>query len=183
MKKVLLFLLLAIALFLVYVATRPDTYHVERSTTIAAASEPVYEKVVHFRQWGGWSPWEKLDPAMKREFGGVDGEVGSTYSWVGNSDVGEGRMTLTDAKPASRVAVRLDFIKPFESTGTSIVTLSPEGAGTKVTWAMDGDHNFISKAMCVFMSMDKMVGGDLEKGLGSLKSAVESAPVAPAAAP
>ena len=56
--------------------------------------------------------------------------------------------------------------------------LAPDGAGTKVTWAMDGPTNFMSKFMCIFVSMDKMVGGDFEKGLASLKRIAEPVPAA-----
>ena len=189
MKKVLLFLLVAVVLFLGYAWTRPDTFRVERSASIAAPADIVYARVANFRAWESWSPWEKLDPAMKREFGGTDGQVGSTYSWVGNKEVGEGRMTLTEATPNSKVGIKLEFLKPFASTSTTVFALAPETDGTRVTWTMDGNHNLMSKVMCVFMDMDKMVGGDFEKGLAALKDQSQAAaaaappPVVPEAAP
>src|SRR5439155_16240235 len=113
---------------------------------------------------------------MKEEFGGVDGAVGSNYAWVSAMDkVGQGRMTLTETQPSSRVAIKLEFLKPFQATDVASFNLSPDGAGTKVTWAMDGPMNFMSKFMCLFMNMDKMVGGDFEKGLASLKQQSEVA--------
>ena len=181
MKKFLLFLLVVVVLFLAYAWTRPDTFKVERSASIAAPADVVYTRIANFRAWERWSPWEKLDPAMKREFGGTDGQVGSTYSWVGNKDVGEGRMTLTEAAPNSKVGIKLDFIKPFASSNTTTFALAPEGSGTKVTWTMDGNHNLMSKVMCIFMDMDKMVGGDFEKGLATLKDQSQAAAAAAAA--
>lgn len=187
LKKILLVLVVLIAGFLAYVATRPDEFRVERSTTVAAPASAIYPQIANFRAWEAWSPWEKLDPAMKREFGGADGEVGSTYSWSGNSDVGSGKMTLVEAVAPSKVGIRLEFVEPFASTSSAVFALAPEGDGTRVTWTMDGEHNFMSKAMCVFMDMDKMVGGDFEKGLASLKTVGEAAaaaappPVVPAA--
>jgi hypothetical protein len=183
LKKILLVLLVVVVGFLAYVATRPDEFRVERSATIAAPASAVYPQIADFRAWEAWSPWEKLDPAMKREFGGAAGEPGSTYSWVGNSDVGSGKMTLVEAAPSSKVGIRLEFIEPFASTSTTTFALAPEGDGTRVTWTMDGRHNFVSKAMCVFMDMDKMVGGDFEKGLASLKSVGEAAAAAAPAEP
>ncbi|MEO5616872.1 MAG: SRPBCC family protein [Candidatus Eisenbacteria bacterium] len=178
MKKLLLGLLVVIVLAVMFIATRPATYRVERSTTILAPAEVVYPLLVDFHQWEGWSPWEKLDPAMKRDFGGAPSGTGATYQWQGNSDVGEGRMTITEAEPPTRVGILLEFLKPFEATSTSVFTLTPDGEGTKVTWTMDGNHNFMAKAMTSFMSMDKMIGGDFEKGLASMKALAESATAA-----
>jgi len=174
MKRILLVLAAAIVLFLGYAATRPDTFHVERSASIAAPPAAVYPHLVDFHRWLAWSPWEKLDPAMKREFGGPEGAVGATYAWEGNSDVGKGKMTLTESEAPSRLAIRLEFLEPFASTSVARFALAPEGEGTRVTWSMDGDQNFLGKVMCIFIDMDKMVGGDFEKGLAGLKEVSEA---------
>ena len=174
MKKVLLVLLVAIVAFLAFAATRPARFHVERSITIAAPADAVYPHIVDFHQWPAWSPWEKLDPNMTRTLGGAESGVGATYHWTGNDKVGEGNMAITEARPGERVVIKLDFLKPFEASNISTFTLAPEGAGTRVTWAMDGNNNFMAKVMCIFMNMDKMVGGDFEKGLENLKALVES---------
>lgn len=179
MKRILLVLAAAIVLFLGYAATRPDTFHVERSASIAAPAAAIYAHVVDFRRWQAWSPWEKLDPAMKRELGGPETGVGATYAWEGNSDVGKGKMTITAAEPPSKLAVRLEFLEPFASTSVATFALAPEGEGTRVTWSMDGDQNFLAKVMCIFMDMDKLIGGDFEKGLASLKQVSEAAPASP----
>lgn len=179
MKRILLVLLVAIVLFLGYAATRPDTFHVERSASIAAPAAAIYPHLVDFHRWEAWSPWEKLDPAMTREFGGAEGTVGATYAWAGNSKVGKGKMTLTEAEPASRLAIRLEFLEPFASTSVAAFALSPEGEGTRVTWTMDGDQSFLEKVICIFMDMDKLVGGDFEKGLASLKQVTEATAPAP----
>lgn len=176
MNRIVRVVLLAIVVFLVYVNSRPSTFHVERSATIAAPADSVYPRIANFHAWNAWSPWAKKDPNMKQEFGGVDGTVGANYSWSGNNDVGQGRMTLTETQPSSKVAIKLEFLKPFQSTNVASFNLSPAGQGTKVTWAMDGPMNFMSKFMCIFTSMDKMVGGDFEKGLASLKQQNEVAP-------
>jgi polyketide cyclase/dehydrase/lipid transport protein len=179
MNRIVRIVLMLIVLFLVFVNSRPSTFHVERSATIAAPADSLFPRIANFHAWNDWSPWAKLDPKMKQEFGGADAAVGSSYSWSSAvNNVGEGRMTLTDAQPSSRIAIKLDFLKPFKSTSTATFNLTPEGAGTKVTWSMDGPMNFMSKFMCLFMSMDKMVGGDFEKGLASLKQLNETAPAA-----
>jgi len=170
-----------IVLFLVFVATRPDTYHVERSTTISAAPDVVYGHVADFHKWDAWSPWEKLDTNMKKTFDGTQGTVGASYAWIGNDQVGEGKMTVLAVEPNKRIDVDLHFIKPFESSAKNGFVFAGTGKETKVTWSMDGTNNFMSKAMCLFMDMDKMIGKDFEKGLASLKTVAEAAP-APAAA-
>lgn len=173
MKKVLLTIFLLIVLVvvgvLVLAATKPTRYTVERTETIAAAPGRVFPLVNDFHQWPSWSPWEKLDPNMQRTYGGPASGVGSTYGWVGNSDVGEGRMTITESVPDSKVGIQLDFIKPWQSTSQTEFLFVPSGAGTQVVWKMSGDNNYMSKVFTVFMDMDQMVGKDFESGLTNLK--------------
>ncbi len=187
MKKVLLVLLVILAAAAAFVASRPGTYRVERSAVVAAPPETVHSLIADFRRWEAWSPWEKLDPQMKKDFSGAESGTGAIYHWIGNDDVGEGRMTITESDPASGVAIRLEFLKPWQSVNQSRFAFAREDAGTRVTWTMDGTSDFMFKAMSVFMSPDKMMGPDFEKGLASLKELAEaSVPAAPdsaAAAP
>ena len=113
---------------------------------------------------------------MKRTFAGPPSGREASYSWAGNDEVGEGRMTIVESEPDKSVAIRLDFIKPWAETCRTRFALAPAGESTRVTWSMDGNHNFMSKVMCVFMDMDKMIGGDFQKGLGQLKLVAEAAP-------
>jgi hypothetical protein len=171
LRKILLVLLVLVAGFCTYVLTRPDTFHIERSATIAAPAPVVFARINDFHAWEDWSPWEGLDPQMKRTFSGPDSGPGATYAWVGNDKVGTGKMTITDTTPPSRVGIDLDFIKPFPANDKVVFTLVPEANGTKVTWAMDGKNSFASKFFGVFMNIDKMVGNDFEKGFASLNTA------------
>ena len=175
LKKILIGLAVLVAVFVAVVVTRPDTFQVERSHTVAAPASVTYAQVADFRNWKAWSPWEKLDPAMKTSFSGTLGEVGSTYAWSGNKDVGIGKMTVTEAKPGESVRIKLEFVEPYASTSDSVFTFVPQGAGTQVKWVMSGDHNFMSKAMCLFMDMDAMIGKDFEKGLAQLSTHAEAA--------
>ena len=181
MKNVLVALLVLTAAFIGFVATRPTNYHVERSMTFAAPPQAVYAQIADFHKWQDWSPWEKIDPAMKKDFGGAESGTGATYHWSGNDRVGEGRMAIKDATAPSNVDIQLDFVKPFTATCDTKFAIAPEGAGSRVTWSIDGKNNFMGKAMGVFMGgMDKMMGPDFERGLGQMKTAAEAA--APAAA-
>lgn len=174
LKKVLLAVLALAVVILGYAATRPDSFTVERKVSINAPSEKIYANIVDFKQWPAWSPWEKLDPAMHKTLGGPASGVGATYEWTGNSDVGAGKMEISEAVPSSKVVVKLDFLKPFESLG-NITTFSmvPNGNATDVTWTMTGPSPYVSKLMGVFVSMDKMIGKDFETGLSQLKVASE----------
>ena len=182
MKKILGILALLIVVFLIFVATRPDTFHVERSASIAAPPEAVFANINDPHRWAAWTAWDKLDPAMQKTFEPTTAGVGSGYHWTGNKAVGEGRMTITESEPGRKVGVRLEFIKPFQAMNTSTFTLTPEGAETRVNWSMEGANNFMSKAMCIFMSMDAMVGPDFEKGLAALKTVTEAEAQTPAGA-
>lgn len=179
MKKILLGALLVIVLivliFCVVVAMQPATYHVERSATINASASAVFAQVNDFHKWDAWSPWSKLDPAMKTTYEGASSGTGAIYSWSGNDQVGEGRMTITESRPSDLIKIKLEFIKPFAATNATTFTFKPQGNQTAVTWTMDGNNNFIGKAASLFMNMDKMVGTDFEKGLAQMKTIAEGA--------
>jgi hypothetical protein len=174
LKKIVLGVAVLLIVFAIVVAFQPSAFRVERRATIAAPAAVVFGEVNDLRRWEGWSPWEKLDPAMKKTHQGPPAGKGAIYSWAGNSEVGEGRMTITDSQPNELVRIRLEFLKPFAATSTTDFTFKPEAGKTNVVWTMAGENNFVAKAMCMFMNMDKMVGGDFEKGLAALKSISES---------
>ena len=171
--KIALALLIAVALVAVLISIQPAQYKVTRRTTIAAPPAVIYNLVSDFHRWNDWSPWAKLDPNMKQRFVGPESGLGAAYSWQGNSDAGEGRMTISEVVPNERVVIFLEFLKPFASSSYTTFTLRPEGANTSVLWSMEGDSTFASKAIQLFSSMDKMVGPDFEKGLAQLKTVAE----------
>jgi uncharacterized protein YndB with AHSA1/START domain len=164
---------LVVVAILIFAATKPDTFRIQRSTTIQAPPEKVFPLINDFRSWQSWSPWEKIDPNLKRTFAGPAEGQGAVYEWEGNKKVGQGRMEITESSPPSRLAIKLDFIKPFEAHNAVEFTTARRGDSTDVTWAMQGSQPFMLKVMCLFMSMDKMVGKDFEKGLANLKALAE----------
>jgi Polyketide cyclase / dehydrase and lipid transport len=152
-----------------------DTYRVERSTTIAADPQPIYDRLVDFRSWRDWSPWEDLDPDQERSFTGADSGVGAGYAWSGNRKAGRGSMRIMQAEAPTEVRIALEFEKPFRSSNTIDFSLTPEAPDrTRVRWAMTGPRTLATKVMGLFTSMDKMVGPDFEKGLARLKDVVET---------
>ena len=179
MKKILVWIVVIVVVlviaFVCIVALQPTHYHVERSATVNAPAPVVFAQVNDFHKWEAWSPWAKLDPSMKQNFEGAPAGNGAIYSWAGNSQVGEGRMTITDSHPSDLIKIKLEFIKPWTATNATNFTFTPQGNQTAVKWTMDGDNNFIGKAFGLFMNMDKMIGGDFEKGLAQMKSVAEAA--------
>ena len=171
-----------VAVFSLVVATRPSRFHVERSAPVPAPPELVFPLIDDFHRWPEWSPWEKLDPAMQRQYSGATSGPGATYEWAGNDDVGRGRMRITDSQAPARVAIALDFIEPWQASNTTLFSIAPGPAGATVTWGMDGESNFMFKAISLFMDMDSMVGKDFEEGLANL-ARVAQAEAARAAAP
>ncbi|HEV3039505.1 MAG TPA: SRPBCC family protein [Candidatus Angelobacter sp.] len=172
LKKIAIGIVVIVVAILAYAATKPDTFSVQRAAGIKAPPEKIFALIQDFHNWGTWSPWEKLDPNMKRTFSGPPSGKGSAYAWEGNRDAGAGSMEITDATPA-KVTLKLDFIKPFEAHNNVEFTLTPQGDSTNVTWVMSGPNSYMSKLMQTFMSMDKMVGKDFETGLSNLKAAAE----------
>ena len=176
LKIIVIALAVIVVVFVVIVALQPAEFRVVRSTTISAPPQAVFAQVDDFHKWEAWNPWGKIDPAMKQTYEGTPAGVGAIYAWTGNNEVGEGRMTITESRPSDLVRVKLEFFKPFAATNTAEFTFKPEGNQTAVTWSMFGQNNFMAKAIHPFMNMDKMIGGQFEKGLASMKSVVEAAP-------
>ena len=163
-----------IVVFLIVVALQPSDFKVERSATMRAPAPAAFAQVNDFQKWQAWSPWEKVDPQLKRQYEGPKAGTGAIYAWQGNKDVGEGRMTITESKPAELVRIKLEFFKPFAATNAAEFSFKPAGPdSTAVTWTMTGQNNFLSKAICMFVNMDNMVGGMFEQGLTQMKTVVE----------
>ena len=172
-KKILIGVGVVIVLFLIVASFQPDAYQVTRSTSIAASPADVFAQVNDLHRMNEWSPWLKPDPQAQTSYEGAPAGEGAMFSWAGNSQVGEGRMTIVESRPNELVRIKLECIKPFESTADTEFTFQPEGDQTVVTWSMAGENNFVSKMMCVFISMDSMIGEQFELGLATMKSRVE----------
>jgi uncharacterized protein YndB with AHSA1/START domain len=172
-KKIAIAIVVLIAAVLIFAATRPDTFRVERSASIKAPPEKIFAILNDFQKWGSWSPWEKKDPAMKRTFGATTSGKGARYAWDGNKDVGKGSMEIAESSPPSALTIKLDFIEPFEGHNIVDFALEPKGDSTNVTWILHGPMPFISKVISVFCSMDSMIGKDFEAGLANLKAVAE----------
>ena len=173
LKIILIVLVVVVAGILVFAATKPDTFTVQRSASIKAPPEKIFPLINDYRSWASWSPYETKDPAMKRTFGASTVGKGATYAWDGNKEVGQGSMEIQESVPPSRIAINLDFLKPFEAHNRVDFTLEPQGEATRVSWSMRGPAPFISKVMQVFINMDNMVGRDFEAGLANLKAVSE----------
>jgi len=172
-ESIVIAVVVLLAALLIYAATRPDTFRVERSATIKAPAEKIFPLINDFHQWEPWSPWEKVDPAIKRSYSGAVNGEGAIYEWNGNKDIGQGRMEIIESSPAAKVIIKIDFIKPFEAHNTIEFTLVSQGDATIVTQSMYGPCPYISKLMGIFFSMDKMVGRKYEEGLANLKALSE----------
>jgi len=172
-----------IALLVIVVALQPTKFRIARTLKIPAPASAIFPHVNDMRKWLAWSPWERVDPTMKRTYEGSATGVGSIYSWAGNKNIGEGRCTIVESRPNELVKMMLEFFKPFVATNDAEFIFKPEGNQTSVTWAMSGERNFMFKAMGLVMSMDKMCGSQFEKGLMDLKAVVEAVPQESMAAP
>jgi len=170
---VVLLVVILVAALLIYGALQPAAFSVVREADYNAPAEQVFAQLNDFRNWSGWSPWEKMDPDLKRKFGDKSAGVGAEYSWIGNKKVGEGNMEITESEPSKRMQLDLNFIKPFQASNVTEFTLTPHGSGTHLKWEMRGNRPFMFRVMGMFFSMDKIVGGDFEKGLVNLRGIVE----------
>jgi len=174
LKFILLAVIVGIAALLAFAASRPNRFRYQRTILIQAPPETVFATIDNFHAWADWSPYEKLDPAMTRTYSGPERGVGAAYSWDSKGKAGVGSMDIMAIKPAAQVVIRLVFTKPFSAHNTATFDLTPEAGGARVTWAMEGANPFMAKLMGLVFNMDKMVGGDFETGLASLKARCEA---------
>ena len=176
MKIILIGLPILLVVFLILVALQPADYKVVRSTSIAAPPSAVFGHINDLHKFMDWSPWAKVDPNCKYTFEGPASGPGSAFSWEGNASVGAGKMTITESRANEMVRARLDFYKPFAGVGEAEYGMKADGNKTLVSWTMTGKKVFITKAIGMFVSMDRMLGGQFEAGLANLKSIVEAGP-------
>lgn len=172
-KRIAAVIVVAVIVVLGLASTEPNTFRVERTVTVNATPEKIFPLINDLREQHRWSPWDKKDPAMKRTFSGPEKGVGAVYEWDGNKEIGAGRMEIIGSVASSRVVMKLDFIRPMEGRNIAALTLDPKGPATDVIWSISGPMPFVSKIMCVVINMDKMIGGEFEKGLADLKVLAE----------
>jgi uncharacterized protein YndB with AHSA1/START domain len=172
LKPFVIAVAVAVLAILIYAATKPDIFHVERTIDIKAPPEKLFGLINDFRQWDAWTPYNK-DPAMKKMYGDKTVGSGATYAWEGNKDVGKGEIAITESEPNSRIALDLHMIEPFEGRNHVVFALKSAGDTTTVTWILEDHHTFFLKLISVFINMDRMIGRDFEVGLARLKKLAE----------
>lgn len=172
--KIVIGVVIVLVVFLVVVLMQPSDFRVVRSKKMKGSPAVAFSQVNDFRKWEGWSPWEKLDLKMKKVYEGPEAGKGATYSWNGDNNVGEGKLTILESKPDEQVDLKLEFKRPFTCTNDASFTFKKEGDETLVTWEMTGKNRFMAKMMGLFINMDKMVGSQFEDGLNAMGNIVES---------
>ena len=171
--KILIALALLVAIIAIVAAFQSSIYRAVRTATIAAPPASVFAQTNDLHQYQTWNPFGKSDPAATYAYEGPATGLGSIVAWSSKGQTGEGRMTIVESRPNELVRYRLVFIKPMAGTGDMAFTFQAQGNQTLVTWSMEGEKVYIAKLMCLFMSMEKMIGGAFERGLAELKTIVE----------
>jgi hypothetical protein len=167
---------LAAAGVLVAASRQPDVFRVERSARIAAPAERVYPLINDLRQMNGWNPFVRKDPAIQGSYRGPGAGPGAGYDFRGNREVGSGSLQIVEAAAPGLVRMKLDMNAPMEAHNDILFRLVPDGAGTRVTWSMEGPCPLMGKVMGLIFDMDTMVGGAFEQGLADLKLRAEALP-------
>jgi hypothetical protein len=162
-----------IAAFLFWVSRKPDTFRMERQTSINAPAADVFGWINNPRRFNEWNPWLEMEPTSTINYSGSDEGPSASYSWSGKK-TGQGSMTLTDQTRPSEVNFALAFIKPFKANNKVTFQLREGSGATVVVWVMTGANSFFNKLFQTFVSMDKMMGKDFERGLANLKAKVEA---------
>jgi uncharacterized protein YndB with AHSA1/START domain len=173
--KILAVAIVLIAAVLLFAASKPNTFTVQRSVVIDAPPEKVFELINDFHNWPKWAPQDKdkEDPSMKRTFSGAASGVGAISDWTGSGNNGAGRMMIIESQPAKKISVQVDWAKPFVATNINDFVLQPVGASTNLVWSMRGPNLYVMKVMSVFVNMDRNMGKHFEAGLANLKQVAE----------
>ncbi|RRS04811.1 polyketide cyclase [Aquabacterium soli] len=174
LKSIALILAVALAALLLYAATRPDTFAVQRSALIQASPDKLFPLINDLHQFNTWNPYARKDPAMRIDYRGPASGPGAAFDFSGNKDAGKGSIEVTGGQAPTRVDMRLDMVEPFEGHNQIAFTLTPQGQATQVTWAMHGPSPYLSKVIGIFLDMDHMIGRDFEAGLARLKATAET---------
>ncbi len=176
-KKIVLGLVVLVAVLSGVGFLLPRQVHVERTALIEATPATLYTVLNNFKMFNRWSPWAGLDPAAEYAYAGPATGVGSSLSWKGDpKKVGSGKQEIVESTPFSSVKTTLDF--GGEGTGMAAFTLSKEGSGTRVVWGFDTDLGANPLSRYFGLMIGRMVSGDYEKGLASLKTLAEGMPKA-----
>lgn len=146
-KGILAAVVVLLILLSAFIAAQPDDFRVERSVVIAAAPAEVFPYVNNLRNWDAWAPWAGIDPDSKVDFAGPEEGEGSSMTWNGNNDVGEGTITILESLPGEMLKYRLDFRRPMEDTAMADFMLKAQEGGnaTEVTWSMYGQQNSLAR--------------------------------------
>lgn len=178
MKKILKYLGLLILAAILFVLIAglfiAKDYHFERSISINAPKEKVWEQVSNFTNRNKWSPWIAHDPNMQHSIEGTDGTVGAVHKWKGNKEVGSGSETITAIEAPDKITCLLRFYEPYESEANAFITLTGDGNATRATWGFDSRFPYPMNAMQLFIDMDKMMDKDFSHGLNKLKQICEA---------
>ena len=173
-RNLIKIVLLSIVVFGIIVLAQPSDFKVSRSITIKAPASAIFAQVNDPSKWEKWSPWAKIDPNARFTYDGPHAGVGAIAHWQGDADIGEGSSNITLSTPHTRIIYTLTLVKPAAATDIFEFTFTPSGKTTEVTWTMQAENGFAGKAMGLLMNCKKMMGEQFEKGLGNLKTLVET---------
>ena len=171
--RILLGLVILVAVVLLFAATKPSTFRIEKSVTIQAQPEKVYALIADFHNWPQWAPQDREDPTMQRTYSGAASGLGAVSEWTSKGSAGAGQMTITAATASSNIDVAVEWKRPFKVRNAHTFTLTPAGNGTQLAWSAEGTNLYIMRAMEVFVGVNGPMGKHLEAGLANLKKIAE----------
>lgn len=170
-KIFLIVVILILAGFSIWNATLPETYDFNRSVTIDAPAERIFEQVNDVEKWVNWSPWAAMDKTAEFTYDEQTTGSGASYSWSGDT-VGSGTLTIIESTPFSSIKTRLEFTEPNQVTSSGYWIFEEDNGQTKVTWGNTGSLPFLMRFIGAMM--DRQLGETFQDGLNNLKALVEN---------
>lgn len=173
-RILIIVVLIIILLFIIGLFSKKE-YSFERETSIKRSKPEVFDYIKLLKNQDNFSKWASMDPAMKKEYIGIDGVRGFKWAWDSEKkDVGKGVQEIVKITEGERVDWRLHFIKPFDGYADTYMTVDAvTPSETKVRWGFHSSMKYPMNIMLLFMDMDNMIGDDLAIGLNNLKEILE----------
>lgn len=172
-RNIVLVIAAMVVLALIVALFVSKEYTVKREITIRKPSQEVFDYVKYVKNQEQYSKWVMMDPNMKKNYEGTDGQVGFVYAWESeDGGVGQGEEEIKRIEEGKKLDLEIRFIKPFEGLAHTEMTTEALSPGeTRVAWGMTGESKYPMNLMNLFI--DGVLGKDLEQSLNNLKGVLE----------
>jgi hypothetical protein len=161
-----------VALLLIIALFTKKGYNTYREIVINVPLQTAFDYLKQIKNQDNFNKWIMVDPDMKKEFKGTDGNVGFIYAWNGNKEAGEGEQEIKAITEGKNIEMEIRFVRPFAGIAhANMTTESLSGNQTKVSWTTASEMKYPLNIMLPLIV--KMLEKDMGTSLTTLKNILE----------